>query len=645
MSFLVPVAIFGQETFRDNFGSTSYANNDGTQNFSANWNENSDDNSPSGGRIRITSNQLRFRDLDNASISRTLDLSGASAAVLTMSYNRTDGDESIRVELYDGSSYNTVAILNGSGTVNYNLTPAELTASLEIRFRSNSGNWGSSETIYVDDVQFQATLDNDNEPPVIVVSGNQQYCPGTAVPVVETISISDPDDTTAYVVAIQISSGYINGEDLLSLVGSHPSISPAWSAVEGKLTLTGPATLAEFEAAVSSVEYSSSAVSPSGTRGFSISVGDANYLPDTGHYYEFVAVPGITWTAARDAAALRTYYGLQGYLATLTSQEEADFSGSQALGVGWIGATDDTTEGDWQWVTGPEAGTSFWSGGVGGTELTFAFWNDNEPNDYPDGPVTPGEENFAHITDPSVTTQPGSWNDLPVAGGGGAYAPQGYVVEYGGTTGDPVLSISGNTLLTMDNIAPTATAPGPVVVYCPADIPGPDILAVTDEADNCTLNPGVTHIGDSSDGGTDPEVITRTYRISDDSGNILDVYQTIEVYTTAITAQPADQMALAGTSAQFDVTTSYADSYQWQVSINGGSSYTDISDGWEYSGTTTASLTVQNVDLYKNGYLYRVLVSNSGSACPEITSSEALLTIKVRHVLSNRKITYRVNRL
>lgn len=121
------------------------------------------------------------------------------------------------------------------------------------------------------------------------------------------------------------------------------------------------------------VEFSSSSVNPTGSRQFSITPGSANYLPSTGHYYEFISSLGITWTAARDAAALRTYFGQQGYLATLTTQAEADFSGSQAQGVGWIGGSDAVTEGDWQWVTGPEAGTSFWNGGIGGTELTFAF--------------------------------------------------------------------------------------------------------------------------------------------------------------------------------------------------------------------------------------------------------------------------------
>jgi len=245
----------------------------------------------------------------------------------------------------------------------------------------------------------------------------------------------------------------VNGEDLLTLSGTHPNITATWDAVEGELTLEGPATYVEFEAAVLATEFSTSAVSPTGVRQFSITVGEANFLPATGHYYEFVDDVGITWTDAELAASNRTYFGLQGYLVTLTSQEEADFSGSQAPGVGWIGANDVAVEGEWRWVTGPEAGTLFWQGGVGGTEVTFAFWNNNEPNDYPDGPVNPGDENYAHITSVLTTNTPGSWNDLPNAGSGGNYSAQGYVVEYGGSVGDPPLTITATTTLSMSNCA------------------------------------------------------------------------------------------------------------------------------------------------------------------------------------------------
>lgn len=531
----------------------------------------------------------------------------------------------------DDGSYNS-----GTGVWTIGSLNNGSTATLNITASVNGSTSGSTITntitaINADQADSNATADDLSEsivprvdqPPVVTVTGNQVYCPGGSLPIVQTISIADPDDTTTDAVYIQISSGYVNGEDLLTLTGTHPNISASWDATEGELTLQGPTTYTEFETAILAVEYSSSAASPSGTRQFSITPGSANYLPPTGHYYEYISSVGISWSDARDAAALRTYFGLQGYLATLTSQEEADFSGSQAQGVGWIGASDATTEGDWQWVTGPEAGTSFWSGGVGGTELTFAFWNTNEPNN------CCGGEDYAHITDPSVTTSPGSWNDLPNGGGSGAYTPQGYVVEYGGTPGDPVLNITGVTTITIDNVAPTASNPSPVTVNCAADVPAVNIADVTDETDNCTASPVVTHISDVSDGGSDPEIITRTYRITDDSGNTLDVTQTITVDPITIDTQPSDQTVSIGNNGTFTVSTSNADTYQWQLSTNGGGSFSNISNGAEYSGTTTQTLTVLSPSVTKNGYIFRILVSNSSGSCSSINSSEATLTIAI----------------
>jgi hypothetical protein len=463
------------------------------------------------------------------------------------------------------------------------------------------------------------------------------YCPGSSVPIVASISITDSDDTSTNSVFVQISTGYVNGEDLLTLTGTHPNITASWDATEGKLSLTGPALYTEFETAIAAIEYSSSAPNPTGTRQFSITAGSANYLPATGHYYEYIPSLGITWTNANTAANLRTYFGLQGYLATLTSQVEADFSGSQAAGTGWIGGSDAATEGVWQWVTGPENGTTFWNGTAGGSSPNFAFWNTGEPNQS-------GNEDYAHITHPNVNPN-GSWNDLSNTGAAsGDYQPQGYVVEYGGMPGDPTLNITAVTTITVDDVDPSANNPAPITVYCPADVPAADVTVVTDEADNCDTSPGVTFINDVSDGGSDPEIITRTYRVTDASGNTVDVQQTITVSPISITTQPTDQTVFVNSNAVFSVAGSNTDTYQWELSTDGGGFFSPISDGAEYSGTQSASLTVNAPDIDKNGYVFRVLVSNATASCSPVYSNSGLLTVIVQAVITNRRVTYRVNK-
>ncbi len=540
----------------------------------------------------------------------------------------------------NGGAGSWVTVVSASGSAVQPINPtysisglAGSTLEIRAKFHNTAGN----ENYTIDNVLVTGFPAVSNQPPVLTATGDQVYCPGTSMPITEAISITDPDDISTNSVYIQISTGYVSTEDLLTLTGVHPNITSSWDAVQGELSLTGPATYTEFETAILGVEYTSSAPVPAGTRQFSITVGTANYLPSTGHYYEYVPSLGITWTSANTAANSRTYFGLQGYLATLTSQVEADFSGSQASGVGWIGGSDAATEGVWLWVTGPEAGTNFWNGTAGGSTPNFAFWNTGEPNQS-------GNEDYAHITHPNVNPN-GSWNDLTNTGAtSGNYQPQGYVVEYGGMPGDPVLSLTATTTLNMDTVDPTASNPAPVTVYCSSEVPAADISIVNDEADNCTSTPMVTYISDVSDGGSNPEIITRTYRITDESGNSVDVTQTITVNDLTISTQPVSQQVFAGSTGIFTVGTTNADTYQWQLSINGGVSYNNILDGASYSGTTTSSLSILSPDLEENGYLFRVHVSNSGSACPSITSNSALLTIRISSVITNRRITYRVNK-
>jgi gliding motility-associated-like protein len=292
----------------------------------------------------------------------------------------------------------------------------------------------------------------------VTATGDQYYCPLTQQPIVTSVSIINPSGADIAEFYIQISEGYVSGEDRLYLPFT-PQIGSSWSVAEGKLTLfiNSGTSIAQIIAAIESVYFESSSATPSGVKTFSLTAGEANYLPQTGHFYEFVNDVGITWQNAKTAAEARSYYGLQGYLATITSAEEAQLTGEQATGTGWIGASDATVEGDWRWVTGPENGQLFWRGLANGSAVNgmFSYWNTGEPNQT-------GDEDYAHITAPSIGIK-GSWNDLSNTGAtSGDYQPKGYIVEYGGMPGDPVLKISGSSTLTIPEItsAPTVSRCG-----------------------------------------------------------------------------------------------------------------------------------------------------------------------------------------
>ena len=139
----------------------------------------------------------------------------------------------------------------------------------------------------------------------------------------------------------------------------------------------------------------------------------AAYNSDNGHYYEYVD-PGdgsrLTWTQARNASSLKTFNGLTGYLVTITSLTESNFVATKvpASMASWAGASDVAVEGEWKWVTGPEAGTQFWSGtgsGSGGSAVggEFTNWSDAvEPNEFGVG----GEDYMERLS-------AGGWNDVP----------------------------------------------------------------------------------------------------------------------------------------------------------------------------------------------------------------------------------------
>ncbi|MFB2119287.1 gliding motility-associated C-terminal domain-containing protein [Parapedobacter sp. 2B3] len=127
-------------------------------------------------------------------------------------------------------------------------------------------------------------------------------------------------------------------------------------------------------------------------------------------------------------------------------------------------------------------------------------------------------------------------------------------------------------------------------------------------------------------------------------------------YTNAITAtqlaistQPVDVTAVGGSAAVFSATAEAIQAttfdgglpdyteptaidvsagliYQWQESVDGGDTWNDISDGGQYSGTTTDELTIDNIELEQKDNQYRLVITHDMHVCP-VMSTAALLNV------------------
>ncbi len=78
------------------------------------------------------------------------------------------------------------------------------------------------------------------------------------------------------------------------------------------------------------------------------------------------------------------------------------------------------------------------------------------------------------------------------------------------------------------------------------------------------------------------------------------------------------------TTLTADVTNGNNVSYVWQVSTDGGATWTNISNGGLYSDATTGTLTISGATDAEDGFRYRVIASNP---CNTVTSNASVLTI------------------
>src|SRR5688572_24869458 len=108
-----------------------------------------------------------------------------------------------------------------------------------------------------------------------------------------------------------------------------------------------------------------------------------------------------------------------------------------------------------------------------------------------------------------------------------------------------------------------------------------------------------------------------------DATNCVSAPRTVTVTVNSpivFTTQPQNRSACQGGTVTFTAAaTGTVTTTQWQVSTNGGTTWTDI------AGATTTTLTLTNVQPSQNNYRYRLALSNAG--CGAVNSNAAILTV------------------
>ncbi len=434
---------------------------------------------------------------------------------------------------------------------------------------------------------------------------------------------------------VSITGSYTSG-DVLSYTGTLPSgiSAAAFNTATRSLVFSGTTTAANWQALMRTVTLTTtSAVCNPESRLVSFVVGIKYYNILNGHFYEYYGT-GTSWTNARNYAAGLSYFGREGYLATVSAQSENSFS-SVLVGMNsWIGCSDNYLEinsalgytlyasqaaadGNFYWITGPERGmkissqNAWGSGGVLPVSGVYNGWSSGEPNDWPGlNSSSPGEEDYGHMY-----TGSGLWNDFPVS------SSIGSIIEFGGMPNDNTTSQVVFTRSVFINGAPSGTITGGNVSVCSGSnstlltLSGLTGTIVRWESSLDNFLTAGTTIASTASTYTASNIVNTTYYrvvVNTISGcsNLATSSTPVYVSTTiAGNIVAANNTICAGANADFTLFGHSGSVVKWQVSTSStfASGITDISNT-----TTSMSYNLASVGTY----YFRAVVQNSGCGSP-----------------------------
>jgi co-chaperonin GroES (HSP10) len=208
---------------------------------------------------------ITVSDLDNANLaSATVQITGnyvngqdvlafANTATITGSFDAPSG----------------TLTLTGSDTVaNYQ---AALRAVTYVNTSENPSGLARTVTVIANDGTANSTAVTGtinvtpvNDAPVTTAGGTLNYTENQVATAIDaTVTVSDVDNTNLSGATVQITGGYVNGQDILGFTTQN-GITGVFNAATGTMALSGSTSVANYQTALRSVTYFDNSDNPSG---------------------------------------------------------------------------------------------------------------------------------------------------------------------------------------------------------------------------------------------------------------------------------------------------------------------------------------------------------------------------------------------
>lgn len=343
----------------------------------------------------------------------------AGTVVTTMTAIEQDAAQTTTYSIQSGNTGGMFTINAATGVLTFAGSPnfeAVNAYNLVIRATDNgAGNLYTEQTVAI-------AINNLNETPTLNPAGpfnfNENVSAGT---VVTTMTASDPDTGQTLTYSIQSGNGLgtfaINSSTGVITFAASPNYELATSySLVIRATDNGTGSLFSQQTVNISINNLNEAPSFSPVQAILNSDPTLRYNATTGNFYKYVSAT-TSLAAAQAAAGAALINGQAGHLVAIDSATENAYVASLISGSVWIDGSDATVEGEWRYVSGPNAGQMFWLGTAAGSAQGgfYTNWNGGEPNN------SSNEDGVQMLVG-------GKWNDINVSGS------YGYVIEWEGPT-------------------------------------------------------------------------------------------------------------------------------------------------------------------------------------------------------------------